>query len=179
MSSAPAVTLMGQASGDTDLDPLEAHVSPMAIRHLTSSPQLRLPEHPGGSPAATDVAVQTCTEPPTRDGLRDWPDKAAPPGQPAILPGRCAAPRPRHSRQSVLPAETGAAPRPPAAVPKVDVKTPVVTPGWTPAQADPAAECDPAGLREKAGEGKRLGGLTGLEGERRGWSGGCHTTSRT
>lgn len=86
MSAVPAVTFMGQASGDTDLD------RSARISNGYQTPQLlcQLPEHPGGSPGGSDVAVRTCREPPARAGLRDRPGKAAPPGW------LCRAPPPRH-----------------------------------------------------------------------------------
>lgn len=126
MSAVPAVTFMGQASEDMDLDPFEVHVFPIAIRHLTSSPrpQPRLPQHPGGSPAATYVAMQTCTEPPTRDGLQDRPDKAAPPGRPGTSPGPLSCPSAKAQRAVGAPDRNRGSLQTPSGCPQSGCKNP-------------------------------------------------------
>lgn len=160
MSAAPSVTFMGQASGDPDLDPFEVHVFPIAIRHLTSSPR---PQFRSIRVAARQAPTWPCRRVrshPLGMGCGTGPTRQHRPGSRELLPGRCPAPRPGHGEQSLLPAQTAAASRPQVGVPKGDAKPPLLSPRWTPVETDPAADCDLAGLREKAGEGERLGGRT-------------------
>lgn len=157
MSAVPAVTFMGQASRDTDLDPFEVHVFLIPID--TSPP---LPGHNSGASGwqpGRHLRGRADVYGATHSG---WAAGLARQGSTAreLLPGRCPAPRPGHGGQLLLPAQTAAASTPQMGVPKGDAKTPVVSPGWTAVRADPAADCDPAGLRQKAGKGERLGGQT-------------------
>lgn len=136
--------------GDMDLDPFDVHVFPMAIRHLTSSPRPQLRSIRLAAPPTWPC--RRVRSHPLGMGCGTGPARQHRPGnfcKAAVLPlrqgtagNRCSGPKLQ---------------QPPDR--KVDAKTPLVSPGRTPAQAEPPAECDPAGLGEKA-EGKRLSGLT-------------------